>query len=283
MVKVAAAENSKMITITGHGLTVESRFEFAPGIFIAPAIAPPNINDLANNVSKFHEYAAILSMLELSTFSIEIHEERGGEALATKGWNALWLFHLLSLACKAPCFSLFSISKGDRDIYSVANRNIFINALPSLMPATVEQLQWAQDNFDSFDALIADESFSSAMLCFGNAHYLFDRKLRIMLIWSGIEGLFSIDGELRRRLALYAALLSTGTAEEKIAYFKHVKDAYGLRSKVVHGGIAKSTAMDGGCGAAADILSASLARCVELGRVPTPAEFDALSVSQRLL
>jgi hypothetical protein len=38
-----------------------------------------------------------------------------------------------------------------------------------------------------------------------------------MLLWSGIEGLLSVDGELNRRLALYAALMLEGSADEKVA------------------------------------------------------------------
>ena len=34
------------------------------------------------------------------------------------------------------------------------------------------------------------------MRAYGNSHTLFDPDLRIMLLWSGIEGLLSVDSEL---------------------------------------------------------------------------------------
>jgi hypothetical protein len=63
-----------------------------------------------------------------------------------------------------------------------------------------------------------------AASAYGNAHYLFDFDTRIMLLWAGIGGLLSVDAELSRRLALYAALLHKGTPAEKIAHFDSPPD-----------------------------------------------------------
>jgi hypothetical protein len=131
--------------------------------------------------------------------------------------------------------------------------------------------------------LISEPAFSSALRCYGNAHYLFDLDTRIMLLWAGIEGLLSVDGELNRRLALYAALLYKGSTAEKIAYFNEVKKAYAIRSRAVHGGKATKENLRLGYDASSKILVSLLARCVELGRVPSSEELDALAVSQSLV
>jgi hypothetical protein len=120
------------------------------------------------------------------------------------------------------------------------------------------------------------------MRCYGNAHYLFDPDTRIMLLWAGIEGLLSVDAELNRRLALYAALLHNGSTAEKIAYFKEVKNAYAIRSRAVHGGRATAETLRVGYQTSSNILMGLLVRCVELGRVPSTDELDALAVSQSL-
>jgi hypothetical protein len=121
------------------------------------------------------------------------------------------------------------------------------------------------------------------MRCYGNAHYLLDDDMRIMLLWSGIEGLLSVDAELSRRLALYAALMHRGSSAEKIAYFKEVKKAYGIRSRAVHGGKATANDLSQGYQTASKILASLLARCVELGRVPSAEELDALAASQSIV
>jgi len=66
--------------------------------------------------------------------------------------------------------------------------------------------------------MVTPRAFAAAR-AYGNAHYLFDFDTRIMLLWAGIEDLLSVDAELSRRLALYAALLHKGTPAEKIAHF----------------------------------------------------------------
>jgi hypothetical protein len=120
------------------------------------------------------------------------------------------------------------------------------------------------------------------MRCFGNAHYLPDIDVRIMLLWAGIEGLLSVDAELSRRLAMYAALMIDATPDEKAEFFEEVKRAYSVRSQVVHGSKLKTDKLLRGYKSAARILIELLARCAELGRVPTPTELDRLAVGSTL-
>ena len=241
MVAISADASAKKVIIVGHGLAIPERFQLGLGLFVEPTVPALNIEEAAKGSREFGDYAAVISGNHLGTFCIEVQDGAGGKALATKAWNALWLFHLLSLACTTPCFSLYSVSIGKESVYASANRNLIIRPLPKLATATLEQLSWAKRHTQSFDNVISDPEFSSAMRCYGNSHYLFDLDTRIMLLWAGIEGLLSVDGELNRRIALYAALMLEGTAEEKIAYFNEVKRAYGIRSRAVHGGKAART------------------------------------------
>ncbi|WP_327691120.1 hypothetical protein, partial [Aurantimonas sp. C2-4-R8] len=105
--------------------------------------------------------------------------------------------------------------------------------------------------------------------------------MRIMLLWSGIEGLLSVDGELTRRIALYSALMIEGSHDEKLRWFAEIKKAYGVRSKAVHGGTASKQILQDGYQQASRILVRLLVRCVELGRVPTPSELDAQTLRVR--
>ena len=190
--------------------------------------------------------------MTLATFCLRVKGETGHELVA-KAWNALWLFHLV------------------------------LTPLPVITPASALQIAWAKNNLLRFEGLIENHAFSSAMRCYGNAHYLFDTDTRIMLLWAGIEGLLSVDAELSRRIALYAALLHKGTPAEKGVYFNEVRKAYAIRSRAVHGGNASSAKLKAGYESASKILVGLLARCVELGRVPTSNELDALAVAQNLV
>jgi hypothetical protein len=282
MVGITAEAHTTKIIILGHGLTITERSELSPGVFLESCIANVDLTDASTNSRDFRDYSACVTGGELATFCIEVEGGRGRD-LASKAWNSLWLFHLLSLACSAPCFPLCAIAQGKTDQYSAANRNVIFRPLPLIVHATSGQIAWAKANLPSFHRLVSEPIFGSAMRCYGNAHYHFDLDTRIMLLWAGIEGLLSVDAELNRRLALYAALLHRGSRAEKIAYFKEVKKAYAIRSRAVHGGKATVKNLRSGYQTSSDILVNLLVRCVELGRVPSTDELDALAVSQSLV
>jgi len=279
MVQVAAASGAKTIWIAGHGLLFEKRTKIAEGIWVSPDVPKLSEADLTNGCVSDHDRFAITSMREFATFSVEVFHPSGGKPLANKAWNTLWLFHLLSLSCGSPAFSLFSTSHGDNPALAVANRNIILNPLDQLKPVSPQQVAWAAANYEKFSALVPDPQFSSSMRYFGNAHYLFDLDARIMLLWAGIEGILNVDAEHGRRIGLYSALMLERTAEEKVEYARRVTKAYGLRSRVVHGSKPKPQELQAGYQDATEFLARLLSKCVALGRVPTRQEYDALAAS----
>lgn len=279
MVGVAAGTDSKSVIILGHGLTIAEEFELASGIFVSPAVPKLDLDATVAGCRHFSDYAAALQGSEIATFSLRVEQEDGGKSLIAKAWNALWVFHLLSVACRSPCFSLYSVCDGEKPLFSAANPSPFVRPLVQIHPAAIGELQWAQRYAAIFGELIHVTEFSAAMRCYGNAHLLPEHDVRIMLLWAGIEGLLSVDAELSRRLALYAALLLDGSPEEKEAYFKQVKKAYAVRSRAVHGAGLTQPKLEEGYRTAARILIGLIARCVELGRVPSPSELDRLAVS----
>ncbi|MCK0127323.1 HEPN domain-containing protein [Erythrobacter sp. F6033] len=281
--KVTAWNDAEWVRITGHGLTVRQPFELVDGVWVSSEI--PELQMLSlDECETIQEQAAVVTMHEVATFSIEVKDPSGGKALATKAWNRLWDFHLLSLAANAPCFILYNSSEGKGGtVYSVANRNLIVRPLSSSKELTPSALEWAKNHESNFRQLINNEQFSSAMRYFGNAHYLFDLEHRIMLLWAGIEGLLQVEAEHSRRLALYCALLSNGSLEERVELFDMVKKAYSLRSRVVHGAKPSKKKLESGYEDATRLLAELLAKCVELGRVPERAELDRASLSAQIL
>lgn len=279
MVGVAANADSKSIVILGHGLTIEEEAELKAGIFVSPAIPKLDLDATVAGCPHFSDYAAALQGSEMATFALRIEHDGGGRLLATKAWNALWLFHLLSVACRAPCFSLYSVCDGQKPMFSAANPSPFVRPLVQLHTLSRAEIDWARRYSHTFDELVGVPEFSAAMRCYGNAHLLPEHDVRIMLLWSGIEGLLSVDAELSRRLALYAAILFDGTPNEKADHFDKVKKAYAVRSRAVHGGGLTKPKLEEGYRTAGSILIGLIAKCVELGRVPSPLELDRLAVS----
>lgn len=284
MVKVVAQEGSSSTSIMGHGISVPIPFEISPGIVIRSVSKKTDLDLelVASGCEHFHEYAAVLSMSGMETFSLDVEADSGGEKLAIKTWNSLWLFHLLSIASLSPCFSLYCVSNGSTPRYSIANRNYIIRPMAEIAAVSKDDLEWAKEHLPSFDGLIKDARFGSAMRYFGNAHYLFDIDARLMLLWAGIECLLNVEAELSRRLALHSAILFDGTSDEKREHFVAVKKAYGIRSKVVHGNAPKSEKLKDSYSFASKLLAQLLRKCVELERVPTAAELDELAASSKI-
>ncbi|MEM7781151.1 MAG: hypothetical protein AAF697_12240 [Pseudomonadota bacterium] len=274
MVNVLAWESSDRVLLTGHGLTLDADFELADGVRISPIVHELDEGGLAS-LEEIKDRAAIATMHEIASFSVEVIDDRGGKELATKGWNRLWDFHLLSLASHSPAFILYSASPSKAGMaYAVANRNLILSPLDNIHKLGSDELEWAKEHEPSFRKLISDETFSAAMRYFGNAHYLFDLEHRIMLLWAGIEGLLSVEAEHNHRIALYSAVLLHGSPDEKQSTFKAVKEAYSLRSRVVHGAKPSEAKLKKGYAQATNLLAGLLARSVELGAVPSRNDLD---------
>lgn len=279
MVGIALSNDGTEVSIVGRGITVKHDFELQPGIFVSPNVPQLQIEATSTGCKSFFDYAAVINGHPNSSFAIRVEHQEGGRPLAVKAWNALWNFNLLSIACQVPCASLYSVCNGVSPTFAATTPAPLFAPKNTPSAATAAQLEWAKTHFDSFDALINDASFSAAMRAYSGANTLPEHDVRIMLLWAGIEGLLSVDAELNRRLALYAALMFVGTDDEKAEHYDFVKKAYGLRSRAVHGNGLGREKLREGCDAANGILIRLLSRCVEIGRVPTSAELDRLAVS----
>ena len=282
-VSIVVGEGATSAVIVGHGLELTEPFELAPGLTLLPGV--PDFTDEQAREGCEHDYElfAVLSMRNIGTFSIEIRDDGGPERLASKTWNALWDFHLLSIGAGAPAFPLFTFSPSqDTLVFGVSNPNLLIRPLDRLAPLSSEQLNWARQAKENFEKLVGDSAFALAMRYFGNSHYLLDLESRVMLLWAGIEALLNVDSELSRRVALYAAILLDSDHDAKVEHYNLVKKAYGIRSRIVHGSSVEEGVRLEAYQTASRILAALLRKVVELGRVPSVKELDAVAVAGAL-
>lgn len=281
MVKISTSDTAQSVCLLGHGIKVNERHENEPDIFIEPLELTLQHDEISDSASNVVEYAGALAAIPLVTFQIEVLRRGDTAELVTRAWNALWLFYLISLACRSPCFPLISMSDHKESV-ALINRNVVIRPLPTIHEMSPAEMAWAKKHAKSFDALARDKRFSHSMIAYGNAQYFVDHDSRIMLLWAGIEGLLGVEHELNFRIPLYLALLAGGSADEKYRYFSKVKDIYTVRSRVVHGATVSDEKRIAGFEATNRILVDSLARCVEIGCVPTAEDFTRAAVSGSL-
>ena len=281
MVSIAIGEG-RSVRIVGHGLSVTRDFVLGEGISVCSDTPRMDSSFGSRTVGELRNTLNVMAMENLANFSLLIEHVAGGQELASKAWNALWLFNLLALSCRSPIFPLYSVTDQGSPRFKLANRNIIINQLPEIKTASDDDLTWAANHFERYNGLLEADRFLSALRCYSNAHYLFDDEPKVMLLWAGIEGLLDIDGELRRRIAMHAAILHDGDAVEKASYFTKVKKAYDVRSRVVHGSRPDAKTLRSAYLLASDILINLLRKIVVLGRVPTVTELDHLAVGVSL-
>ncbi|TCU16388.1 hypothetical protein EV132_105140 [Rhizobium sullae] len=186
--QIGTREGDRQIAIIGHGLTLPDRFELEPRIVLDSVVPKLELDMAARGSHDLTDYAAMVSTHEFGNFCVNVEDTSGAKQLSIKAWNALWIFHLLSVACRSPCFSLYAVTSAGH--YSSANRTIFVRPRKEIATAIADQLNWAKRYKPTFYKLIDDPKFNTAMRCYGNAHSRFDLDVRIMLLWSGIEGPF---------------------------------------------------------------------------------------------
>jgi hypothetical protein len=277
--KVVAPHDAKVVRIAGYGITIPADFEISPGIVIRsnPPHHDPGV--LADGCEFVGDYAGILAMQEFASLYLEIEERSGGQALITKAWNSMWLFHLLALGCRCPCYPLYTWSGTKSIQFAVSTPHSIFQDTDSPIAASATQLVWVRSHLREFDLLLADPAFTASLLNFANAHHLFGFESRIMQIWAGIERLFKVSSEISRTLALYSALvLENESPEKRYECYKRIRKDYDIRSKVVLGALGKGVSVKDAYHRASNLLVSLLARCIELESVPSADELDRASL-----
>lgn len=281
MVGVIVGNEATRVYIAGYGMAVDRSVELAPGVYVSPEVIRQEDSFGSSTGREFQTMAAVLATQRIASFSVVVEDQAGGEALAAKGWNALWIFSLMALTCRAPVISLYSASNDTLPKFSIANRHVFIRPLPVVAP-TDDQLSWARRNYAAFEGLLSEARFRSAQSYYNNSHYVMDHDARIMLLWAGIESLLDVGQELSRRIALHSAILFDGDPAEKAERFRQVRRAYAIRSKVIHGNAAGKENLGEAAAFAGDVLLGLLRKVVELGRLPNGAELDEAAAGASL-
>ncbi|MDK1378188.1 MULTISPECIES: HEPN domain-containing protein [unclassified Sinorhizobium] len=256
MVGISVGRDTEAILLVGHGLIIPEPYEIASGLTLVEPPEPRSKAEIADATDHLSAYVAVLDGQAMQHFAIRIE----GEAieLAQRAWNALWTFHLLSLAVSAPVWPLYAVSVQPTPAYSLANRQLCL-PVNQVQRAGSEKLTWAKEHKALFDALVTDSKFSVGMRAFGNSQGLLDADLRIMLLWSGIDAILCApETRLRETLSRRASHLLAASDLERSDWYQYVKRNYQVRNKAVHGAVVERNVLKSGKEEAERILIALL-------------------------
>lgn len=222
-----------------NGLGVYERVNLGRNIELLPANVTVKQSIVADLSKDSGEFGLALIFLWLVNSQLHIVSE-SPELLAKKAWNSLWDIVLLSALFNCDAVCNFQCDKPAEEISNTCNFLVTNHHLRGISRSVYflkeEDIKWLKENYSNGRNLLDQPRFSHAVHCLATYHWHSLPFAQLALLWSGIECLFNINGELVFRLSLYISRFLEGDNEEnKKIIFKKVKELYKRRSTAVHG------------------------------------------------
>jgi hypothetical protein len=197
--------------------------------------------------------------------------------LAIAAWNSSWDALLLSAIFHTEIgFNLQSDTEstaiGAQSRVWATNHHM--RGMTTLKPhaLTTDEMVWIRSNFSRARDLLREENFQTAVHCLASYRWHSMPRIKLAVLWAGIECLFKVTSEIRFRISLYIALfLHPDNPIERKETFDRIKKLYDSRSAAVHGGKLKDTAVSA-VEASAQVLQKLILQCIGNGSVPIESD-----------
>ena len=222
------------------------------------------------------DIAVVAAFVPRSTAQLRITAATPKE-LAVIAWNASWDALLLSAFLRIEIgFNLQSDTTANKisaeSHLRATNRYMHGMTNESQHMLTAQERRWITAHFADAQRLLDNERFQTAAHCLATYRWHSMPRIRLAILWAGIEGIFGASSEIRFRISLYIArYLHPDDAVARKAVFDAVQKLYNTRSAAVHGSKIKgdtAVAVED----SAKILSNLLLRCATVGSMPDANE-----------
>jgi len=250
-----------------NGIEVPRPIKLGDSIEIQPSKCAPNQDLIIELFKTSHDIGVAAIFLYQIRTQIKIRANEPQD-LAIKAWSSIWDGIMLSAFFDTEAVCNFQ-SNTSADLLNEKSRiritNYHLRGLQFDGNKCISESDciWVEENYTALNELGKDSLFQNGMNALSNYRWHLQPRIRLAIIWAGIEGLFKIDSELSFRLSLYAAkLLYPNDAALRKAKFEKVKKLYRQRSLAVHGaeikGDSKTFVEE-----SANLLRDILKKCVE--------------------
>lgn len=161
--------------------------------------------------------------------------------VAALAWNSSWDALLLSAIFHTEVgFNLQSDTEASIITAESHLRatNYHMHGLTQVSPYKLnsEDVTWIDNHFDAARRLLKSDKFQTAVHCLASYRWHTMPRIKMAVLWAGIEGIFGASSEIRFRISLYIArFLHPVDVDARKATFKAVKKLYNFRSSAVHG------------------------------------------------
>lgn len=161
--------------------------------------------------------------------------------LGTLAWNSSWDALLLSAIFNTEVgFNLQSDTEASL-ISAQTNlhaTNYHFHGFTQTSSHTIndDEVKWLGANFNEARLLLDNEKFQTAVHCLASYRWHSMPRIKMAVLWAGIEGMFGASSEIRFRISLYISrFLYSNDADTRKVTFEAVKKLYNSRSSAVHG------------------------------------------------
>lgn len=186
------------------------------------------------------DIAVVAAFIPRITAQFEIHAPTPKE-LAIHAWNSSWDALLLSAIFNTEIsFNLQSDTEASSisDQANIRATNLHFQGLTQAAPHKLNEddVTWIATHFNEASLLLDSDKFQTAVHCLASYRWHSMPRIKMAVLWAGIEGMFGASTEIRFRLSLYIArFLHPDDADERKQKFELVKKLYDSRSSAVHG------------------------------------------------
>lgn len=199
------------------------------------------------------------------------------EDLAATEWNSSWSAILLSAIFHTEVgFHIRSDTHAN-----VINKKSFLRATNYHMHGsanhlcyaiTDENARWIESNFSTAKKLLENEKFTTSAHCLASYRWHTLPRVKLAVLWAGIEGMFGINSEIRFRISIYISrFLHPNNEKERKETFDLIKNLYDTRSAAVHGSKLKGDTIKA-VNQSAEILRQLIVTCIERRSLPQEAD-----------
>lgn len=134
--------------------------------------------------------------------------------------------------------------------------------------------QWIRDHIVHWYEIWTDERFRLAAESYWSYNQHPNSRIAVAHIWSGIEALFNIHGEITFRLSAIIASLLEPRGQARADLFRRLTRSYATRSKIVHGTSLDQSKIKDHIVEMAGILARLLTQSVERSKLWSQEELD---------
>lgn len=269
--KVSVSNEQQESFLYVSGISVTETIKLCEYIEILPAHCEPS-SELIIDLSLGEVDLGVMAIfLRRVGAQVRISGSTGKELVA-RTWNAQWDIVLLGALFDCDLVANFQSDTAAELLSSSSSLAVtnyhFRGGVTSKYTLTSDDISWLNENFSNARTLLDIDRFQDAVRARSSYNWHPNPRAKLAVLWSGIEGLFDIQGETVFKLSLYAAkFLEPNDREEAKLILSRIKKLYKSRSSAVHGSKIKGDLNDL-VSESSILLERLLRKCIELGSIP---------------